>query len=333
MVKNNSWTEKVRQYITQPFTRPFLDLSITAISAALLGIVVAVDVDPGWGIRASFALVTLALLPGYVLVAIVYPWNDQHQWDEFQPSYVERTALAFGTSVALLPLLALVPGLLGFEYSPLTILVVLEGLLAIGIPIAVYRRKGLQHSHQFRLPLSGWMSGLSEWLRHSSPSRRVLRGALVVSVLVAVLSFGFVLAVPTDGESYSTMTLLTEDESGDQVTSDYPTDMTAETPSKLTLAVENNRQQETTYTVVVQLERVAAGDSQEIVETEQIDRFQPTVDRGETWTQQHTVTSTMTGEDLRLRYYLYVGEPPDSVGPETARDHLHLWVDVAPRNG
>ncbi len=36
----------------------------------------------------------------------------------------------------------------------------------------------------------------------------------------------------------------------------------------------------------------------------------------------------MAGEDLRLRYYLYVGEPPELVGPETARDYLHVWVDV-----
>jgi uncharacterized membrane protein len=296
----------------------------------LLGIIVAVDVDPGWGIRASLVLVTLALLPGYVLVAIAYPWNDQHNREGFQPDCAERAALAFGTSVALLPLLALVPGLLGVGYTPLTTLVVIESLVAIGIPIAVYRRKGIQHSHQFRLPLSEWVSGLSEWLRHSSQSRRILRVAMAGSVVLAVLSFSYVLAVPQDGERYSTMTLLTENESGDLVTADYPTDMAVQEPSELTLTIENDRQQETTYTVVIQLERVVGDDSEQISEAEQLAQFQPTVAPGETWTQQHTVTPTIVGEDLRLRYYLYVGEPPEFVGPETAQDYLHVWVDVAP---
>jgi uncharacterized membrane protein len=330
MVNNDSWIKTVRLRFAQTLSHPPLDLSIATISAVLLGIVVAMDIDPGWGLRASLVLFALALLPGYVLVAIVYPWNDQHDRDAFQPDYAERAALAFGTSVVLLPLLALVPGLLGVEYTPLTTLAVIEGLLAIGIPIAVYRRKGIQHSDQFRLPLSDGLAELSGWLRHTSRPRRLLRGAMIASVLLAMLSFGYVLAVPQDGERYSTMTLLSENESGDLVTAGYPTDLAVDESTALTLAVENNRQRETTYTVVVRLERVEGSDPEGITETEQLDRFRMTVADGDTWTQQNTITPTMAGEGLRLRYYLYVGEPPDSVGPETAQDYLHIWVDVAP---
>lgn len=330
MSNDNSWLTTLRRRYALTLSRPPVDLSVTAVTAALLGIVVAVNADPGWGLRASLTLVTLAMLPGYVLVAIVYPWNHEHRRDAFQPSHSERVALAFGTSAALLPLLSLIPALLGLEYTPLTALVAIESSLAVGLPIAVYRRKGVQRSAQFRLPLSDWVVGLSEWIRSTSYPRRVLRGVLVMSVLVAVVSFGYALTAPQDGERYSTMTLLSENESGDLVAADYPTTVTAREPTELTVAIENERRRETTYTVVVRLERLGEGDTQRITEAERLAGFRQTVARNATWTRQHRIAPTITGENLRLRYYLYVGEPPESVGPETARDYLHIWVDATP---
>ena len=273
-------------------------------------------------------MLTLTLLPGYVLVAVAYPWNDRHRRDAFQPTDGERAALAFGTSVALLPLLALVPALFGLGYTPLTALATIEILLAVGIPIAAYRRRGIRRDDRFRLPIADWVSGLSRWMSNSDRSRQVLRAAMVVSVLLAVVSFGYVLAAPQDGERYSTMTLLSESESGELVTADYPSDMVVGESAELTLAIENDRQRETTYTVVIRLERVVESDAQRIDVTEELGRIRPTVASDETWTRQHIVTPTMAGENLRLRYYLYVGEPPELVGPETARDYLHVWVDV-----
>lgn len=328
MEKNSSWIVTFRRRFALALNHSLLDLCIVAVSAVVLGMIVAVDLDPQWGIRAGLASLTLTLLPGYVLVAIVYPWNDRHNRDAYQPGYGERAALAFGTSVALLPFLALAPAVFELEYTPLTTLGAVGIPLTVGIPVAAYRRKSIRRPERFRLPVGDWMSRLFGWIGDGNGFRRALRAVMVMSVLLAVVSFGYVLAAPQDGERYSTMTLLSENESSDLVASDYPDDMALGESAELTLALQNDRQRETTYTVVIQLERVDEGDAQEIEMSERLGSFRPTVANGETWTRQHTVTPSMNGEDLRLRYYLYFGEPPEVVGPDTARDYLHVWVDV-----
>lgn len=315
--------------LTQTVRQFPLDLALVALAAVLLGVFVALDVEPGWGLRFALVLLVLLLVPGYLLVAIAYPRTDQQSGDRAQPSLGERAVLSFGASVVLLPLLALVPGLFGLSYTPTVFLLLLEVVFVVGGVAAAYRRAGVPEPERFRLPAEQWLLGASEWVRHANRTRRAARVVVVASVLLAVVSFGYVLAAPQDGERYSTMTLLSENESGDLVAAGYPTEMSAGEARELTLTVTNERHEETTYYVVLRLERVDEREgTQQITEVERLALFEASVDPGDTWTRQHTVSPSLTGSDLRLRYYLYVDEPPADIGPETARDHLHLWIDV-----
>lgn len=36
----------------------------------------------------------------------------------------------------------------------------------------------------------------------------------------------------------------------------------------------------------------------------------------------------MTGENLRVTFYLYETDAPDQPDIETAAGHLHFWIDV-----
>lgn len=330
MLNEESMIPKTYRRLTQAVRQFPLDLALVALAAVLLGVFVALDIEPGWGVRTALVLLVLLLVPGYLLVAIAYPRNDRHAGDRTRPSMGERAVLAFGTSVVLLPLLALVPGLLGLSYTPGVFLLLLEVLFVVGGGAAAYRRAGVPESERFRLPVEEWLLGAAEWVRHADRSRRAARAAVVASVLLAAVSFGYVLAAPQDGEQYSTMTLLSENETGDLVAAGYPTELTTSEASDLTLAVTNDRREVTTYSVVLRLERVEERDgTQQIAEVERLAVYQQEVEPGDTWTHQHTVSPSMTGTNLRLRYYLYVDEPPTAIGPETARDYLHLWVDVA----
>jgi uncharacterized membrane protein len=84
-----------------------------------------------------------------------------------------------------------------------------------------------------------------------------------------------------------------------------------------------------TYTVVVQLQEVeVANNSTTVLDRTELDRFETTVPHNETHHQRHTLRPTRSGENLRVQYLLYMGEPPDDPTGENAYRELHVWMDV-----
>jgi uncharacterized membrane protein len=65
-----------------------------------------------------------------------------------------------------------------------------------------------------------------------------------------------------------------------------------------------------------------------VLERESIDRFSTRLAANETWTRQHTVSPSMTGERLRLVYLLYKNGLPAQPTTENAYRETHLWVNV-----
>jgi uncharacterized membrane protein len=332
MVRNNSLLVTIRRRFARTVSHPPVDLLLaTLFSGAFLG-VIGLDVAVTAGLRAALTLCWLLTMPGYLLVAIGYPAADHRPRPTFQPSLIERVALSFGLSVVLTVLLALVPALVGLEYTTANVLGVVAVAVLVGIPAAAYRRKGVPESEQFRLPIRSLLGRLTRWISSVTLFHGVVRGLLVASVLLASVSFVYVLAVPQDGERYTTMSLLTANETGELATHDYPRTVTVGEPAKMTLAVTNERQRRTAYTVVVRIERTAMVDGQRrLLHAQRVRTFRPTLSSGSTWLRPHAITPPISGDHLRLRYYLYVGSPPENVGPDTAQNYLHLWVDVEGR--
>ena len=309
--------------------RPPADLVVVAVAGGLLALVAEMGINPGGPVRGTLALAVLLVLPGYLLVATLYPRQYAAEREEYQPRLAERAALSFGFSVVLLAVFALIPPLVDHPYGPRTLLTIVEVGLGVGIALAWYRRKSVPESERLRLGLGTGVTRLSAWVGETTPRRGVIRSALVVSVILAAASLTMVLVVPQDGEQYTTMTLFSESESNTLVAGSYPQAMTANEPTEFTLQLQNDRGERQQYTVVVRLERVAIdGDSQQVVAAEQLRTLEASLAAGQTWRGQHAVRPTMTGENLRLRYYLYRGEPPGTVGPGSAADYLHLWLDV-----
>jgi len=306
---------------------------VTAASV-IVGTVVAADLSSVPGLRPGFVVGYLLFVPGYVVVAALYPDADRRERNHFRPDAVQRALLSFGTSVTLVPLFGLVPAVVGLPYEQRSFLLVVGSTTVVGIVVAAYRRKAVPEPERFRLGLDDWLSDTYDWVTPDNRRRRLTRGLVVASVVLAALTFSYVLMVPQDGEQYSTMTLLTENRSGDLVADEYPSELTRGEETELTFAVTNDRKVETNYTVVVRLEQVSRSDgTARVVGAKRLETLHGTVANGETWTEPHTVVPTLARDDLRLRYYLYLGDPPATVGPESARDYLHIWVDVEADGG
>jgi uncharacterized membrane protein len=101
------------------------------------------------------------------------------------------------------------------------------------------------------------------------------------------------------------------------------------------LGITNREHERTTYTVVVELQRVerVPGPNNttriDVLEADELRRFRTTLDHNETWHQPYAVTPTIVGEDMRLTFLLYQGDPPADPAVDNAYRELQLWVNVS----
>lgn len=277
-------------------------------------------------LRAALATPLLFVLPGYVLVATLFPQRDLPALEgpamfgeQDRVGLRERLALSFGLSVALLPLFGIVLALSPWSVDAGPVLGVLVAFVGVVGVVAALRRRRLPEHVRFHLPVHRWIEEGRRAVSEGPTIDRVLNVVLLAAVLLALGTAGYALAVPQDGEQFTDVAVLTED-GGELVANDYPDEVAAGQSAELITAIENHEGQEHTYHVVVTLERPADGAEAEV------NRFGRSLAPGERWTERHEVTPELTGERLRLNYYVYRDGVPEEVGPETAYEHV--WVSL-----
>ncbi|MFC7177440.1 DUF1616 domain-containing protein [Halosegnis marinus] len=277
---------------------------------------------PG-ALRVGAGLLVLFVLPGYAVQAALFP-RAGGAGDAAGEGLPARLALSFGLSLAALPLVGVALDVSGVGLGARAFVGALTGLVAAGLVAAVVRRNRLPPGERFRLRDDAWLGSLR--LPSGGLGSRLGSVALAVAVVAAVATAGLAVTTPAGGESYTSTALLAENESGDLVASGYPTSVPAGGSAPLVLAVENHESATTSYTVVVQLQRVAANGT--VTERAELDRLDATVAAGERWVEPHTVRPTMTGTDLRLFYLVYRGDAPAAPTDATAYRSVYVWLDV-----
>lgn len=341
-------TDRLRLLLPAPVRKLPADLAAVVVLSGLACLVVLV---PGLNetlLRVVFGLPLVLFLPGYVLVAALFPeagespeasdtgtdaetGSDAESTDDRGIDGVERTALSFGLSIAVVPLLGLILNFTPWGIRLVPILVSVVGFTVVTTGIAAERRRTLPEDERFRVPYHEWVAaGRAELLEPTSRWDAILNVALVCSVLLALATVGFAVAVPPQGETFTEFYLLSEDEDGELVAANYPSNFTLGDSRPVVVGIGNHEGEPVEYTVVVQLQDVTVEGNETTVEQRQeLDRFSsPSIADNETWQTTHDIEPTMTGDQLRLQYLLYRGSPPASPTAENAYRDLHLWVDV-----
>lgn len=289
----------------------------------------------GASLRTLLGIPVLLFIPGYVLVSMLFPARTSDRLarrDVTSDSIdrLERLALSFGMSIAILPLLGFVLAT-WWVVTLSTVLTSLTVLLLVGISVTAIRRFRVPEPERYGNSVGQWSTAISRLLRGSEgwgfqASSIVLAGAIVL----AIGSIGFAVATPYQSGQSSTLYLVTENETGAQVAAGYPTDLTIGEAATLSVGIENDEERRQPYTVVVALERVVNDTgSVRVTEQQEITRLHPVVGDGEDWTGRHDVVPRLVGDDLRLHYFLYKGEaaPDDPTGSSAYRD-VYVWIDV-----
>lgn len=318
-----------------------LDVVLTTGYALAAAIVLVTDVATG-AFRLAVAAPFVGFLPGYALLSVLVPATDGVDGPSLTAgrlrgsglAWFERCSLSVGTSLGLLPILALSLSALGFPFTSDTVVLTLFAVVAGGSFLGLIRRLRLPHGDAYAPPVDRWEAEVRAAV--TEPDHRVdaaLNVALALAVLLAMSGLAYGLAAPDRGESYTEAALLTEGEDS-LVAGNYTTDVTRGESIPLTLSVENQEERPVEYTAVVVVERVREdGESVDVLEREELDRFSLSVPDGETRTRGLDPAPGIAGTDLRLSVLVFQGDAPDTPTAADADERLFLWVDVEPAGG
>lgn len=297
-------------------------------------------------VRLVLGYLFLLFLPGYAIVAALFPRHGGRETaDPYRTSWltargidgVERFVLSAGTSLAVVPLVAFVLSATGYGVRLGPIVVATSALTIVATLVGAVHRLSFPPAERFSLPVGVWARS---WLATTrglfgSTSRydRALNVLLVVSLLLAVSGAVYAVTVPQPDSGYTEFYLLNRTTEGDLTADEFPTEFQRSEPQELVVGIGNKEQQSTTYTVVIELQRLSApnsdGGDATVVEETELQRFEMQVGQNETELREHTVEPTLLGTDLRLVYLLYQGDPPRNPSVDNAYRDVHLLINVS----
>ncbi|ELY62810.1 DUF1616 domain-containing protein [Natrinema versiforme] len=325
-------------------------------------------------LRVPLGLVFVLFVPGYAFIAALFPeagespvsadeasssvnsesMTDDADSDGWYASMttqsgidgVERVALSFGLSIAIVPLIGLVLNFTPWGIRLVPIIISVSGFTLIATAVAASRRQALPVEERFQVPYREWYAaGRAELLEPDTRADAALNVLLVLSVVLAAGSVGYAVTVPPDGEQFSSIYLLTENDDGELVADDYPTEFVQGESQEVIVGIDNHEQETTEYTVVVLEQDVEVVENETatsegeanttvnetiVQDQRELDRFSTTIAHNESWHQPYDLEPTMSGEDQRIVWLLFPGGdvPPEPSMADTEYS-VHLWVNVS----
>ena len=255
-------------------------------------------------IRTVLGLPMVLFFPGYALIAALFPKKDDLDG-------IERIALSFGLSIAVVPLLGL-----GLNYTPwgirlIPILVTLVIFTLIMCAITIYRRSELPEGEVFSVPFAAFFASIHEEIFTKPESRvdRILTVILVISIVASVVMLVYVIVTPKQGEKFTESYILGPGGMAD----DYPTEFILGDSGTVIVGVVNHEYSLINYSLALVLDNESLTRNQAIM-----------LAHNETWEQPVTFTPDRAGTDMKLQFLLYM----ENNFTAPYRD-LHLWIDVS----
>lgn len=277
-------------------------------------------------LRIVFGIPLILFIPGYALIAALFPKNDDLDG-------IERIALSFGLSIAVVPLIGL-----ALNYTPwgirldpvLTSLVIFTVVMCFA---AQYRRAALPDNDRFVVPFARIREGVIGEFFPNNASRidRILSIILLIAIVAAVATTVFVIVVPKEGEKFTEFYILGEK----QKAADYPTRLAAGEQGSLFIGIGNHEYRPVNYTVETWLLTMTFDEKTNTSSVQAMDlrdRFIVPVAHNETVITPYTFTAEKSSYN-RLEFLLFSDTVPDQTVDGMDRINasyrdLHLWLTV-----
>jgi uncharacterized membrane protein len=278
------------------------DLKIVIAVTLLTVVFVLTPTLEDTAIRTILGIPLVLFLPGYTLIAALFPGKKDLD-------SIERIALSFGLSIAIVPLIGLALNFTSWGIRLVPIIISLTFFIIVMSFIAHLRRLGLSENMRFNVKFKGVYDSLKTEIFVKSENRvdKILTIVLIISIVASVIMLVYVVVTPKQGEKFTEFYLLG---TGGKA-QDYPTNLTAGKTSSVIVGIVNHEYQPVNYTLQVKL-------NEEILKEQQVQTA-----HNQTWEQQVNFTPMRPGTGLKLQFLLYRN---DNI-TQPYRD-THLWVNV-----
>lgn len=261
-------------------------------------------------LRSALGLVMILFIPGYALIAALFPGKADIDG-------IERAALSFGLSIAVVPLIGL-----GLNFTPwgirmdpiVTCLTVFTIICAI---VANARRHSLPEEGRFSVDFKkAYTDVKTDVFTDKTSLDKALTVVLILSILLSIVMVAYVIAVPKQGETFTEFYILGPDGKADN----YPTSFHIGDSKPVIVGISNHEYRNVSYDLVISL-----NDS---VLNKAIYSENMTIADNQTWEKRINVTPDRNGTNMELEFLLYAD------GNMTAPyRECHLWINVTDSTG
>ena len=269
-------------------------LLVTLIAAGVQGLPAPLAL-----LRLVLGLVYVLYLPGYTLQLAFFPRTADLDG-------VERVALSFSLSVAVIGPLALLLNALPWGIRLWPMLISLGVLILVGLTAAWLRRIRLwpaeRYENTFRLDLRGW------W-KNQERGIRVVYVILAVSLASAFLTALSILILPKPAEYFSEFYILGSQGQAES----YPREVSLGQVVPVTTGIINHESTTSSYSILVQVGGQRVGQAGPI-----------NLAAGATWEGPLELLIPTAGDDQQIIFIL------EREGQASPYRSLRLWVNVKP---
>ena len=273
-------------------------------------------------LRVVLGLPFILFFPGWVTVSALFP--EKRGLD-----FLERVAISFGLSIAIVPLLGLALNYTWYANPKLGIRLwtVLPSLYIYIITmsiLAAFRRIALDPEDRFEILLN-----ISFPEEDTTPLDKALTVILVASIILSIATLIYVIVTPKEGEHFTVFYVLGP--SG--MAYDYPRNLTVGENATVILGVKNHEYKTVTYTIVVYPALREGNYTREFLEVKPPIHYRWNTSLSYIYAVGRNVT-LKHGEGVELPLVFSISRPGFYKlqflllkGGEVYRD-LHLWIDV-----
>ena len=326
---------------------------LAAIILALATLVLTLTPLNYLPVRIPLGLVMVLFVPGYTLIAALFPKIGDLEG-------IERIALSFGLSIAVVPLIGLALNYTpwGIRLAPVVISLV---IFTVAMAAAAYwRRMNLPLEERFSIQFSEKIGSLRREILADEKGRldKALTVILILTIILSIAALVYVIVTPKQGEKFTEFYILGP---GGKAY-DYPTSVEAGNKSTVIVGVVNHEYALVNYTMHILLNDTPIDDtstnSTSIINSTSYNStllnstpmqhatmnhssrenaslkdnsaviypilsMNLTLQNNETWEQPVTYILNNAGDRQKLEFLLY----KEGNFTESYRD-LHLWVNV-----
>ena len=272
----------------------YIDLIAVVILTGLCILFVIVEPFNKTPLRIPFSLIILLFLPGYALIAAMFPKKGEI-------GGIERFTLSIGLSIAITVFDGFAISMTPYLFRPMPLILTLSAITLFLLLLTVVTRALVPADERYFVDYQGFIESLRADEGKMNDIERMLFIALIGSIIIAS-SMLIYAKLTFEEEKFTALYILGPGGKAEG----YEKNLHIGEPSSITVGVENYEHAPTEYTLQVKL---GAG----VLETRKISLMHK-----KKWLEEVTFVPDRTGDRLKLEFVLYRGG--------TQYRSVHLWV-------